>query len=63
MGHDTLLYAREVEVVASVNDADLKENTTFLKVSYAPERKGIGGSNHNKPTSLCAAQCAWNDNE
>lgn len=34
MGHDTLLYARETEVVTSVNDPSLKENSTFLEVSH-----------------------------
>ena len=42
MGHDTLLYAREAEVVASVNDASLKENTTFLKVSNVTEVRQEG---------------------
>ena len=32
LGHDTLLYAREPEVVADVNDSTIKENRTFLKV-------------------------------
>lgn len=31
MGHDTLLWARESEVVAGVNDPAIKENTTYLK--------------------------------
>ena len=31
MGHETLLWAREPEVVASVN-GPTRENTTFLKV-------------------------------
>jgi len=31
MGHNTLLWAREPEVVASVN-GPTRENTTFLKV-------------------------------
>lgn len=32
MGHDTLIYARETEVVESINDPAVKENTLFLKV-------------------------------
>ena len=32
MGHDTLLWARESDVVTSVNDPSIKENSTFLKV-------------------------------
>jgi glycerol-3-phosphate dehydrogenase (NAD(P)+) len=32
MGHDTLIYARETEVVDSINDPAVKENTLFLKV-------------------------------
>ena len=32
MGHDTLLWAREQQVVTEVNDPAIKENTTFLKV-------------------------------
>ena len=32
MRHDTLLWAREPEVVAGVNDLAVKENVTYLKV-------------------------------
>ena len=32
MRHDTLLWAREPEVVAGVNNPAVKENTTYLKV-------------------------------
>lgn len=32
MRHDTLLWAREPEVVAGVNDPAVKENATYLKV-------------------------------
>lgn len=32
MGHNTLVYAREPEVVADINDASVKENRTFLQV-------------------------------
>lgn len=31
-GHDTLIWAREAEVVAGINDASTKENAVFLKV-------------------------------
>jgi hypothetical protein len=43
MGHDTLLYARETDVVESVNDASLKENSTFLKVSPCRSWGWVGG--------------------
>ena len=32
MRHDTLLWAREPEVVAGINDPAVKENATYLKV-------------------------------
>lgn len=32
MGHDTLIYAREPEVVSDINDSSVKENRTYLKV-------------------------------
>ena len=38
--HDTVVYARETEVVEAINDPSIRENTTFLKVCksfpYAP---------------------------
>jgi len=34
MGHDTLIWAREPEVVKSVNDPAVKENVTYLKVCH-----------------------------
>ncbi|KAK9846407.1 hypothetical protein WJX81_003265 [Elliptochloris bilobata] len=37
MRHDTLLWAREPEVVAGVNDPAVKENTTYLKGFKLPE--------------------------
>eukprot|EP00884_Botryococcus_braunii_P021955 jgi/Botrbrau1/8443/Bobra.0237s0062.1 len=37
MGHDTLLYARETEVVEGVNDPNIKENTLFLKGFKLPD--------------------------
>ena len=43
MGHRTLLWAREPEVVASVN-GPARENTTFLKV---------GGEMHRSKTCWC----------
>ncbi len=42
MGHNTVLWARETEVVASVNGSE-KENTTFLKVGL--------------PDDSCAVHC------
>lgn len=30
--HDTVVYARETEVVEAINDPSIRENTTFLKV-------------------------------
>ncbi len=36
MGHNTLIWAREPEVVASINDPAVKENTTYLQVGSAP---------------------------
>lgn len=29
--HDTVVYARETEVVEAINDLSIRENTTFLK--------------------------------
>ena len=68
MGHETLLYAREKEVVASINDANLKENTTFLKVSYAGEggegggmglfEEGGGKSERNDRSHFCPCTTA-----
>lgn len=34
MGHDTLIWAREPEVVETINDPAVKENVTYLKVCY-----------------------------
>ena len=30
--HDTVVYARETEVVEAINDSSIRENTVFLKV-------------------------------
>ena len=32
MGHPTLVWAREEEVVRDINDANVRENTVYLKV-------------------------------
>ena len=52
MGHATLLWAREPEVVASVNGAT-HENTTYLKASAPSSKKEFArGSNSfaNQPS-------------
>ena len=33
--HDTVVYARETDVVEAINDPSIRENTTFLKVGIA----------------------------
>ncbi|CAK0748951.1 hypothetical protein CVIRNUC_001873 [Coccomyxa viridis] len=35
--HDTVVYARETEVVEAINDPSIRENTTFLKGYKVPE--------------------------
>ena len=48
--HDTVVYARETEVVEAINDPSIRENTTFLKVSiaffYAPFVSAAGRPCH-----------------
>lgn len=74
MRHDTLLWAREPEVVAGVNDPAVKENATYLKVcvclnpttkyicEHTPCQKssGVPGlmSRRSQLVSICML-CCW----